>query len=336
VGDQVQYRYETVFHPAPMAGPELKLDSGWRNSQGSVIMVTPDELYVRRKLEVQIDEGFPYDQYPSVQVELRYSDPASGWTHEDGAVLDKDNPSWHPPPTFRIHRDWSTDTQIKLTYLHPSGNLEKDWITTGKDRFDIVDPRTNLMPVHVLVGGKRDEIAQIVVDLRYEDAANNIFEQQSFTLDSNSFSQPHDWTFPRADPANDRYTYSEVVVDTEGNVISTGDVQTNQTFLLVGPTFAKEWVVKPQLVGRTFDQSGLDKVTVELHYEDAANGYTSDHTMVFTGPGPGTDWPLDLRDASRRQYTYKATYEDRSGFDKVVGPVVSTDTFLMVPAEPPA
>ena len=333
VGDQAQYRYETVFRPAPTAGPELKLDSGWKPSRGSIIMATPDELYLRRTLEVQIDDGFPFDSYPSIQVELRYSDQTSGWTHEDGAVLDKDHRTW--TPTFRIHRDWSTGTQVKLTYLHQAGNLEKDWVTTDKDRLDIVDPRTNLMTVQVIVAGKRDEISQIVVDLRYEDQANNIFEQTSFNLDQTTFSQAHNWAFPRADPANDRYTYSQVVVGTEGEVISTGDVQSDSPLLLVGPIYAKKWIVQPQLVGPTFDQTGLDKVTVELHYEDTANNYASDQTVVFTAPGAGTQWPLDLRDASKRQYTYKATYEDTSGFDKVLGPIAATGTFLMIPAQPP-
>jgi hypothetical protein len=333
VGDQAQYRYETVFHPTPMAGPELKLDSGWKPSRGSAIMVTPDELYQRRTLEVQIDDGFPFDSYPSVQVQLRYSDQSSGWTHEDGAVLDKGHRTW--TPAFRIHRDWSTGTQVKLTYLHPAGNLEKDWVTTDSDRLDIVDPRTNLMTVQVIVAGNRDEIVQIVVDLRYEDPANNIFEQASFNLDPTMFAQTHDWTFPRANLANDRYTYSQVVVTTGGETITTGDVQGNSTQLLVGPIYAKKWVVQPQLVGPAFDQTGLDKVTVELHYEDTANNYASDKTVVFTAPGAGTQWPLDLRDASKRQYTYKATYEDKSGFDKVLGPVATTGGKPDRPRGPP-
>jgi hypothetical protein len=188
----------------------------------------------------------------------------------------------------------------------------------------------------VIVAGPRDQMTQIVVDLRYQDPAHDIFEQTSFNLDSSSYAQPHNWSFPRADLASDRYTYSQVIVDTQGNVITTGDVQSNATQLLVGPVYAKQWVVQPQLVGPGFDQTGLDKVTVELHYEDPANNYTADQTVVFTAPGAGTQWPLNLRDASKRQYTYKVTYEDSSGFDKVLGPLTATDTFLVIPAQPPA
>jgi hypothetical protein len=127
-----------------------------------------------------------------------------------------------------------------------------------------------------------------------------------------------------------------VIILTSGDVISTGIVQSNQVQLLVGPIYAKKWIVQPSLVGPPLSQSGLDKITLDLHYEDAANAYTSDKTMVFTGPGAGEPWPLDLRDPSMRDYTYKVTYEETNGFDHVLGPASSSDTFLVLPTTPPA
>ena len=183
--------------------------------------------------------------------------------------------------------------EYKLTYLHGAGNLETDWVTTTADRIDIVDPRRNLFTVHVIVAGNREEIQQIVVDLRYEDPDNAIFESQSWTLDSTTFDQAHDFVFPRADPARDVYTYSQVIVTTAGDVVSTGEVQSNAVHLLVGPLYAKRWVVQPTLVGPPLAQSGLDKITLELHYDDTANVYTSDKSLVLMQPGPGESWALE-------------------------------------------
>jgi hypothetical protein len=125
-------------------------------------------------------------------------------------------------------------------------------------------------------------------------------------------------------------------VDTQGNVTATGDVQSNASLLLVGPLFAKKWVVQPSLAGPSLDQNGLDKVTVSLSYEDTANKYASSRTVVFTAPGQGQQWPLELKDPSLRQYSYTVSYELTSGFNKVVGPLTSTDTFLVVSSVPPA
>jgi hypothetical protein len=333
VGDQVQYRYEAVFASAGAAGPELQLQSDWQASTGTIVVVTPDELYRRRSIEVQIDDGFPFDAYPGVEVQLRYTEPTSGWTHTDSAVLDAKTRTWNP--VFRIHRDWSEATDYKLTYFHQAGNLESDWQTTSGSRIDIGDPRTNLFVVHVIVGGDTSQLNQIVVDLHYEDPENNIFESGSFTLDKTNFTAKHDWAFPRADPARDHYTCSQVIVDAAGDVTVTGEVESNSPFLIVGPAYAKRWIVQPQLIGPPLTENGIDKVTVELHYEDSANSYASDKKVVFTAPGDGDQWRLDLRDAAARQYRYTVTYESSNGFDHVLGPLQSTDTFLIVPSVPP-
>jgi len=334
VGDQVQYRYEAVFSSAKANGPDLKLDSDWQDARGTIVLVTPEELYHRRALEVQVHSSFPFASYPSIQIELRYTSPDGTWTYERGTLLESGTVTW--TPSFWIHQDWPDEVEYRLTYFHAAGNLETDWTSTKSDRIDISDPRHNLFTAHVIVAGNRADITEIVVDLRYEDVENNIFESQSFTIDSSTFDQPHDFVFPRADPANDRYLYSQVIVMNDGTVITTGEVQSNSVHLLVGPVFAKKWDVQPILTGPPIDQNGLDKITVQLHYEDDENAYTSDQTVVFTSPGPGENWSLELKDPAKRQYTYKIIYEDTSGFDHVYGPRTSTDTFLMIPSTRPA
>ena len=333
VGDQIQYRYETVFDPSGAAGPELTLRSNWHSNEGTVLVISPEDMYLRRTIEIQLIDGFPFDVYPAVEVELQYTDANSGWSYSDSTMLDKSTRTWKP--VFRIHRDWSRATQYRLTYMHSAGNLVTDWQTTSGNHIDIFDPRTNLFTVHVIVGGDVAQLSQVVVDLRYTDQDNNIFETGSFTLDKTNFTAKHDWTFPRADPAKDQYIFSQVIVDTQGNVTVTGEVESNSPYLLVGPVFAKRWMVQPKLVGPGLADNGLENVTLALHYEDTVNHYVSDKTVVFSAPGDGDHWQLDLRDASARQYQYTVTYQDTSGFDHAVGPLYASDTFLTISSVPP-
>jgi hypothetical protein len=333
VGDTVQYRYQVVFNSS-VAGPEIKLPGPWQESRGGVVLVAPDELYLRRSLEFQLDSLLPLNQYPEVQVELRYTHAATGWTHQDSTVLTGTARTWNP--TFRIHRDWDPTIDYRLTYFHSAGQLGGDWQSTSQSSVLVPDPRKNLFPVHLLVAGQRDQISQIVVDLRYTDADNDIFETTSFTLDKTSFDQPHDWAFPRADPAKNRYTYSQVIIDSQGNAIMTGEVESDQNILLVGPLYARRWTVQPELVGPPLADNGVAQVIVALHYEDPANAVVSEQTDVFFATGPGQGWQLQLKDPSQRQYSYTVTYTLMTGFVRVLGPLVGSDTFLVISSIPPA
>jgi hypothetical protein len=333
IGNTAQYRYEVVFS-SQVAGPEIKLDSPWLPSRGGVVMVAPDEMYLTRSVEFQLDSLVPVALYPEVHVELRYHHTPTGWAHSDSALLSSGTRTWHP--TFRIHRDWDPTIEYRLTYVHGAGDVIVDWTPTAESSVVVTDPRKNLFPVHLVVAGQRDQISQIVVDLRYSDPDNNIFETGSFTIDKTSFDQAHDWVFPRADPAKDRYTYSEVIVDTQGNAVMTGEVQSDQNILLVGPLYAKRWTIQPELVGPSLADNGVTKVSVALHYEDSTNAVVDDQVIDFGAVGAGQVWTLQLKDPSLRQYTYTATYTLQTGFVRTLGPLASGDTFLMIPSVPPA
>jgi hypothetical protein len=332
VGDQVQYRYDVVFTDN-QEGPTNRLSHDWETSRGTVIMVTPDELYQRRELEFQLDADMPLDLYPEVEVELAYTDPTSSWSYHESTILSASARTWQP--AFPINSGSDPTVSYKLTYLHGGGNLERDWQTTNDSHVIVGDPRGNLFTVHLIVAGQRDQINEIVVDLRYEDPDNSIFESKSFSIDKTTINQPHDWTFPRADPSRHRYTYSQVIVDGQGNVITTGEVQADDNVLLIGPTYAALWTIRPELVGPPLADNGVEQVKVELHYEGGANGAATDKEITFGGIGAGETWPLQLKDPSRRDYTYRVNYVLNSGFVRTAGPFASSDTFLVVSSVPP-
>ena len=60
-------------------------------------------------------KDFPFDRYPQTFVSLKYEDPATGWTHEDSALLDQQHPSL--ALAFRTSRDAAPEVEYRYTFL---------------------------------------------------------------------------------------------------------------------------------------------------------------------------------------------------------------------------
>src|SRR5207249_9265806 len=110
-------------------------------------------------------------------------------------------------------------------------------------------PLQDKLSVQVVVAGTRSKIANLIVDLKYEDPKNHVREFGTVMIDqSNITTVPVPWVVSLADPTNRRYSYSQTLIDTDGNVVATGWVQEERTTLLVGDVYVKRWEVQPTLV----------------------------------------------------------------------------------------
>ncbi|MEM8808940.1 MAG: hypothetical protein AAGF01_23220, partial [Cyanobacteria bacterium P01_G01_bin.38] len=334
VGHQFSYRYTVHFAPDALPGPESTLTSGWRQHDSHVLVITPAELYQKREVEAQLVRGFPSEFYPQVHVHLRYEDPETGWTHEDSELLDPEQTRL--PLAFRSRREADAEVDYRFTYIRSDGEtVETAWQTTASDLVLVKDPLPEDLAVRVVVAGDRSQILNLIVDFKYEDIENQVFESGSIVLDPDNINLPQQWSIPLKDPEQRRYWYSQTLVDINGNVMQTGWVQEEKTTLLVGPIYVKQMEVQPELVGPPLSASGVDRIKLNLHYADLDNDYQSDQQMVFSAPGKGQIWRLQLQDAHRRDYLYEVVYVMETGFERKVGPLMSRDTFLVVSSIPP-
>jgi len=199
----------------------------------------------------------------------------------------------------------------------------------------VKDPLPENLEVRVVVGGERSQILNLIVDFKYEDLENRIFESGSIVLHPENINQPQQWSVPLKDPTQRRYWYSQTLVTTEGKVLQTGWVQDEKTTLLVGETYVKQMEVQPELVGPSLSANGVERIKLNLHYEDVLNDYQNEQQMIFAAPGKGQIWRLNLKDANRRDYTYEVVYVMATGFERRVGPQMSRDTFLLISTVPP-
>jgi hypothetical protein len=191
------------------------------------------------------------------------------------------------------------------------------------------------MSVKLVVGGDRTKISALIVDLKYEDEANGVFETDSKIFTPENINQIQVWKVELKNELKRRYSYSQTLIDVEGNVIVTGFQQAEGPTLTVGATFVKLMEVQPEIIGPAFANNNLERIILKLRYEDAPNGVLVETEQQYVQPGKGSPWRLQLKDAGARDYTYEAIYLLNTGFRKTTGNVASRDNFLLVSSVPP-
>src|SRR3990167_2227915 len=332
IGHQYFYRYSVFFKPSALPGPTHSLSSGWRPHASPLLVITPDELYQRRTLEVQPDASFPWDLYPSVFVHLRHATPT--WSHEDSKLLSQADSAMR----FAFRTDSAVDPGVDYRFSYfkaGGGTLETGWQRTASDLVIVRDPLPPRPKIRVMGAGDRKRILNLIVDLRYTDPHTGLVASDSILIDQGNVGSVHEWEMPAADATRLRYEFSQTLIDIDGNVTTTGFQQEDKTTLIVGEKYVRLMEVQPELVGPALGQNGVERIVLTLRYDDAAHGVHVEEQQAFAQPGVGTPWRVELQDASLRDYTYELTYFLRTGFEKSSGRRSSRDRFLMLSSIPP-
>jgi hypothetical protein len=334
VGTTVHYKFTVVLGPDAVVGDSVVLSSPWQVASEGIVPVNALELFEEREVEFQRSALLAKEIFPEVLVHLRYVEPASGWKHQTSALLKADGTTWRP--AFRIPADAPRQVDYRCEYPRAGADpLDTGWLSTETDMVVVNDPRRNLFPVRVMVAD-RTNFEQLLVDLVYEDRDNDVRETGSMTISKEDINDEHKWVFHRVDPDRTRYRYNQVLIETDGTVTAPGWVQSEDNTLLVGKVWASRWKPRPELVGPPLAANGLEKIVVTIDYDDPAHAYHEHSEQVFTTPGPGQALDLQLRDPTLRSYRYSVRYVQTNGFERRLGPLTSSDTFLVVSTVPPA
>lgn len=335
VGRRFRYRYTVYLSSTATPGPSSILSSGWREEEGSLVIISPAELYEKRQIEAQVVKDFPFDRYSQILLDIRYQDPASGWTYEESKVLHKDGA--RVLVKLRTPKGAPQGAEYRCTFLGGSGDRQQSpWRSTASELIIIDDPSPDRLKVRLLVAGDRSKISNLVVDLRYDDPENGVHEEGSFILDPTNLAAVQVWSVPIKDPSRRRYAYSQTLLDTSGNLSQTGWIEDDRSTLPVGEVYARRWEIRPELIGPPLADSGVERIKLRLHYAHAASGYTDEKEELFAAPGKGESWLLQLRDPAARDYTYEVIYVLSSGFERRIGPIPARSTFLEISSIPPS
>lgn len=333
-GNSFRYKYEVVFLDTDVPGPRPKVDSGdeWLVHEGTVLVIHPRELYDSVELEVGAMSKFPFDRWPAVQAILRYRTNDGSFEHYEDGVLKQGEGKESFSTRFRVDRGVPGTREVLLRYIGASGEREDTgWMPMPQDQWVVDDPHDDKLVITAVVAGKRETIANLIVDLEYTDEDNDIHETGRLAFSPATIGDMPTWTVNRADPSKSRYRYRMTLITTEGEFLQTGWIGTDAPTLPVGEMYVRTLTVEvavPEL------GPGIQGIEVELAYDDDANNLHEKESFSLGGNGRA-EWQVKLQDAGTRAYQATITWVRSDGFNKKVGPTKHTSTYLAIPGSPP-
>jgi hypothetical protein len=185
------------------------------------------------------------------------------------------------------------------------------------------------------------EVANLIVDLDYVDAAHDYRQSRTLNFSETTLSAlpPPQWRFLLRDPGARSYRYMTKTLRKDGSVTGTEwqTVETDAGTLVVGD--AVGGVVKLSVdPADTGLGTTMRRVIVRLAYEDPANNVHDTAAFAFSGPTPQV-WSVARADARANRYTYDIQYVSMTGQTVSVtgeGMFSSGNDFFFVPAPPAA
>lgn len=331
-GSSFRYKYEVVFLDTDVPGPSPKVNSGeeWLQQQGTVLVIHPRELYDSVELEVGAITDFPFGRWPAVQAILRYRTADGSFEHIEDGVLKKGAESF--TTHFRIDRGVPGTREVLLRYVGAAGErVDTGWMPMPQDQWVVGDPHDSKLVVTAVVAGKRDTIANLIVDLEYEDEENGIHETGRLSFAPATIGEMPTWTVNRADPSKSRYRYRMTLITVEGEFLQTGWIGTDAPTLPVGEVYVRTLTVEAAAAQLG---PGIESIEVVLAYNDEVNNIHQTKTFKLNG-NTRAEWQVKLQDATLRSYDVTMTWKRTDGFSTTIGPTSQTSSYLAVPGSPP-
>lgn len=170
-------------------------------------------------------------------------------------------------------------------------------------------------------------VANIFVDLVYEDAENDYRQSQSVVLNGNSpFAT---WSFPVVKANGGQLTYSGTVAMKDGTTQEIEKQAAEGNMILVPK--APEEIMKVEILSDLIDWTASRLLRVTCSYVDQENGVNENQTFTFnenkTDP---QSWHVSLMDASKKAFSYEWTLFQKDGSRVSNAVTDSTDTVLII------
>jgi hypothetical protein len=333
IGNNFFYRYRVFFKPDAMPGPSATAESPWRAIRSQDIIANTRELFERERVTIEAVGKFPWDRYPQVLSRIRYDDPVSSWLHEEAKLLSEGDRVLETE--FRQRAKDGISPEFQFHYIRSDGEvIETAWQNVAGPLTLVHNPDPPQLEVQFVVS-PATRLGMLILNVRYEDAPNGVFEDASFFFNAENAFKPQLWRVPWKDPSKRRYFMQQTILDADGNVSDTGMVEAEGRTKVLGDVFAKKLDVQTKLIGPSLASQGVEKIILHLKYEDASNGVLSEMLHEFFDVGDAPSWTVLLKDASKREYTWQLTYQLDTGFTASSGVQVARDSFLVLSSKVP-
>lgn len=323
-GLAVHYAYEVDFK-AGSAGFQEAVKSADLSSEDRVIRIDPRGLYQRVRLRA-VAQGIPFDRFPTVIVDVKADDLASGWSSEQTLQLDAGHTdvSW----SVRAQPGAAVKLRRRIRYADAKGaETLVDWDYVEPGILFVGDPFPDVLDVRI-VGSARFgvEVERLIVELRMTAEPDKVTTvvltaQQPFAT----------WSVPLGPRADRAYEY-RITVDTVRDEVKQGEwLAGGAGTLIVGEGIARLRQIQMIFVGRTLTDLQLLALKVRFAFEDSASGLHAENEFLVQDPSQPLAWSYPIADPARQSYTYQLSLIHADGRTEQKDPVSTEDLLIVCP-----
>lgn len=324
----VTVSYEVLFSSAAIGRPR-SITSAPVPVEGDVVQIAPRDGtgYELRWISFTVID-FPWDLYPTVEVQCRYEDEANDIRIFNSYSLTKDRnggawPVFALDPTKRnvgyrliLHgtdgRDWD------------SGDLESD-----KDQIRIPDPFGNRRVVEIVAPAAMfsTQVDRVFVDVSYDDDTNKVHKRESFEL-SGADATTKRFTVELVDPIKRRVTFKISLLRSDGLVIEIPESSTEQDRIFVSAQMRGHRSVSVTTAGLDLAASGIREAKIETLYERTTMGLRFTDSVTLTPNKQRSSVEYDFADGDPT-LTYRVIHILENGLTRETPWKTTTDDVIV-------
>jgi hypothetical protein len=300
---EVQYRYRVHFRDVDTAERPGVIESPPLVARGDQFEVSPraEGVYFVDDIVVGADT-LPWDRYPSVAVEVRYTDEAHRIRLAEHFVLSKAKPeaTWR---RFRLDAGLE-EYQVQITYLAADHrDIVVPWHTTDQERLLVRDPRPAKRTLQVVPAVPWTLVAMVLVEVSYTDLPNGIQERQTMSfLNTDVDRLPKTFSASLVDPAQRFVGYSAMILLNDNRMITVPPSMTAGPAVFVRTDMTGHRVVMVRSGIADFAQAGIVRMEADLDFADTAAGLSFADTFTFSSARDSAFFEFDYVDAGRDSY----------------------------------
>ena len=299
---EVGYHYSVEFTGVDVAERPGRITSPPLTTTSTSIDVEPqrDELFFIDEITVGTS-AFPWDRFPTIEVHLRYDDPANGIALNDSFLLNATNTEivWQ---RFRMDKTKRSYDIRRVFHGADNRNREFDWQEMDQELLLLTDPMPQNRTVTVVPNVDWTEVSMVLVEVEYNDTDNGISKIQPMTFSANPAENrmPQSFFVGLVDQSKRFVLYRAKIIMANGTLIDIPTSETQETFLTISPTSLGHRVIELRGPESDFAVGGLRRIEVELTFEDAAHGLAAADKLIFDGPGQVKFFEFDYADDAVR------------------------------------
>jgi hypothetical protein len=313
----VPYDYKVTFKNADRTQRPVTLDTrdlpGTRSTDQDQLEIVPrDLLYAIADVPITAPV-FPWDRYPMVDVECRYTDDAN---------------QIHQDQVFRINKD-SADVRFRMFLRDPSrrqfdyrmtlyatdGNdVVVPWKTSDTEQVTLRDPFPAARQLVVVPQVDWTTVNEAFVDLSYKNGPNEsdvIFQSFEF---SNAQQKSQTFSVHPTDPSQTLIGYEIKLLMKDGSTQSVPPSVTADRRLIVRQGMRGHRLITVTIDSLPFDALHIVKLVVDLRHLDPKNNQQDQ--KIFQSSNQHETFEFDYDDDAHKSYDYKVSTSYDNGMSR--------------------